>query len=169
MDNNSILLTNLVHIVYIFTGCANPNYSRIQSFLKHFEWLYIFNFSTNTDEDFFKSLLLLHESDERINKVVPFVPEMFIHQYIGHVHQTVWGPKLWSLLHGLAAQKNTTPVVVDEVLHNLTNLLPCAKCGRGLSQWLLLNPVCGACPEQHINNLHNHVNQKLHKQLTFIF
>ena len=118
--DNTILLTNLVHIVYIFTGCANPNYSRIQTFLKHFEWLYIFDFLTNTDEDFFKSLLLLHESDERINKVVPFVPEMFIHQYIGHVHRTVWGPKLWSLLHGLAAQKNTTPVVVDQVLHNLS-------------------------------------------------
>jgi|LakMenEpi03Aug12_release.lakeMendotaPanAssembly.Ray.scaffolds.fasta_scaffold00628_9 hypothetical protein len=170
MHSSSILLTNLLHVVYIFTGSPEPHLEALKNFLTHFEWLYIFRFPANTDDDdLFNNLLVLHEQDETLNKVVPFVPEVFIEQYLSPVPRRIWGPKMWSLLHEFSKQEGTTPVMVDLLLQTLTILLPCSKCKRGLSQWLVSNPVCGAHPDRHIINLHNHVNRKLHKQLHFIF
>ena len=56
---------------------------------------------------------------------------------------TVWGPKIWSLLHRLSffSNRQDVPGAWKSLLRNLNEVLPCALCRRHMRQYILKVPL----------------------------
>ena len=88
---------------------------------------------------------------------------------------TVWGPKLWFVIHTFALNYPDNPTyedkrVMEEFFNNLKHSIPCNKCKIHYSQRLEKNPIIN-----YLNNkqslfkytidLHNQVNKSLGKKI----
>lgn len=88
---------------------------------------------------------------------------------------TVWGPKLWFVIHTVALNYPDNPTyedkrVMEEFLNNLKHTIPCEKCKIHYRQRLQRNPIIN-----YLNNkqslfrytidLHNQVNKSLGKKI----
>ena len=88
---------------------------------------------------------------------------------------SVWGPKLWFVIHTVALNFPDNPSYEDkrhyeDFFNNLTFMIPCDKCRIHYTDRLRKNPVIN-----HLDNsdklfrytihLHNDVNKSLHKPL----
>ena len=88
---------------------------------------------------------------------------------------TVWGPKLWFVIHTMALNYSDNPTyedkrVMEEFFNNLKSSIPCHKCRIHYKQRLERDPIIN-----HLDNkqalfkytvdLHNQVNKSLNKKI----
>ena len=88
---------------------------------------------------------------------------------------TVWGPKLWFIMHTFALNYSTNPTdgekaAMAEFFNNLKYTIPCNKCRIHYTEHLSKNPV-----ENHLGNrdalfkftvdIHNEVNKTIGKRM----
>jgi len=94
--------------------------------------------------------------------------------------QTVWGPKVWRLLHLLTAISDRRDIALLwlSILRATAEVLPCAICRnhmsaylrshvffRGLKLHLVSAKEIQAQIMKDINDFHNDVNRRLHKKI----
>lgn len=90
---------------------------------------------------------------------------------------TVWGPKVWAILHRLSFYSNRKDICAawKQFLKVLSNTIPCALCRKHMKEYLIRYPlVFNDMNNNNIirNNLvvwlydfHNHVNKSLGKEI----
>jgi len=88
---------------------------------------------------------------------------------------SVWGPKLWFVIHTMALNFPDNPSYEDkrhyeEFFNNLTFLIPCDKCRIHYTDRIRKNPIINHLENsdmlfRYTVNLHNDVNKSLHKPL----
>ena len=88
---------------------------------------------------------------------------------------TVWGPKLWFVIHTFALNYPNNPTyedkrVMEEFFNNLKYTIPCDKCRIHYRQRLERNPIINYLDNKesifrYTINLHNQVNKSLGKRI----
>ena len=88
---------------------------------------------------------------------------------------TVWGPKLWFVIHTIALNYPNNPTyedkrVMEEFFNNLKSIIPCDKCRIHYRQRLERNPIINYLDNKesifrYTINLHNQVNKSLNKKI----
>ena len=88
---------------------------------------------------------------------------------------SVWGPKLWFVIHTLALNFPDNPSYEDkrhyeDFFNNLTFMIPCDKCRIHYTERIRKNPVINHLENsdmlfRYTIHLHNDVNKSLHKPL----
>tara|TARA_B100001093_G_scaffold509521_1_gene573701 strand:+ start:1686 stop:2156 length:471 start_codon:yes stop_codon:yes gene_type:complete len=88
---------------------------------------------------------------------------------------TVWGPKLWFVIHTFALNYPDNPSyedkrVMEEFFNNLKSTIPCQKCKIHYRQRLQQNPVISYLDNRqsifkYTVDLHNQVNKSLGKKI----
>lgn len=88
---------------------------------------------------------------------------------------TVWGPKLWFVIHTIALNYSDTPTyedrrVTEEFFNNLKHTIPCHKCKIHYRQRLERNPIINYLDNReslfrYTIDLHNQVNKSLGKKI----
>lgn len=82
----------------------------------------------------------------------------------------VWGPPLWSLVHGAAMSADSgAEETVRSIIETMECVLPCKHCRASLSRFRpVIQTLCFATPFEMTWLLHNSVNRKLGKpEMTF--
>jgi hypothetical protein len=124
---------------------ADPAFvDALRTYVDCFRWVYPLPVATADADDLFEYVLRTHAEDAYLCTLVPFDLDGLIATYLGEdVPPSVWGPKLWLLLHALACYE---PRHVPAALHALTVLLPCGVCAADLRAWLKKNPYAYPYP-----------------------
>jgi hypothetical protein len=88
---------------------------------------------------------------------------------------TVWGPKLWFIMHTFALNYPDNPTyedkrVMEEFFNNLKSSIPCQKCKIHYRQRLQQNPIINYLDTRqslfkYTVDLHNQVNKSLGKKI----
>ena len=88
---------------------------------------------------------------------------------------TVWGPKLWFVIHTFALNYPDNPTyedkrVMEEFFNNLKYSIPCNKCKVHYRQRLERDPIINYLDSKqslfkHTIDLHNQVNKSLGKKI----
>lgn len=88
---------------------------------------------------------------------------------------TVWGPKLWFVIHTFALNYPDNPTyenkrVMEEFFNNLKHSIPCNKCKIHYTQRLERNPIINHLDSKqslfkYTIDLHNQVNKSLGKKI----
>lgn len=88
---------------------------------------------------------------------------------------TVWGPKLWFVMHTFALSypenpSKTDKMAMDEFFNNLKLTIPCPTCRKHYSEILAKNPVSNHLSDRaslfaFTVDVHNEVNKTLDKPL----
>ena len=88
---------------------------------------------------------------------------------------TVWGPKLWFVIHTFALNYPDNPTyedkrVIEEFFNNLKSTIPCQKCRIHYRQRLERNPIINYLDNKeslfrYTIDLHNQVNKSLGKKI----
>ena len=88
---------------------------------------------------------------------------------------TVWGPKLWFVIHTFALNYPNQPTyedkrVMEEFFNNLKSTIPCQKCRIHYTQRLERNPIINYLDSKQslfkfTIDLHNQVNKSLGKKI----
>lgn len=88
---------------------------------------------------------------------------------------TVWGPKLWFVIHTIALNYPNNPTyedkrVTEEFFNNLKYTIPCGKCKIHYRQRLERNPIINYLDSKeslfrYTIDIHNQVNKSLGKKI----